>query len=129
MYTFTPTHKFAKAYGNNLNISRKSAVTICRIIRGKKLKTVKRLFSDLISKKRSLKGKYYTKTVVEIQKLLNSCEKNADYLGLNKDVLFVHASAHQGTITSRRRRKSEFGSRMKYTNVEIMLIEKGRVKK
>jgi len=58
--------------------------------------------------------------------LLKSCEKNADSLNLNKERLFVHASAHKGSIMRRRRRRSGFGSRMKMTNLEIILIERGK---
>jgi len=128
MYTFEPKHEHAKAFGRNLRISTKNAVKICKVIRGKKLSTVKRLLNDLLTKKRSLEGKYYTKTVAEILKLLESCEKNADFLGLEKEKLFVHASAHKGSIMYRRRRKAAFGSRIKATNVEIMLIQKGKNK-
>ncbi|MEM7819845.1 MAG: uL22 family ribosomal protein [Candidatus Aenigmatarchaeota archaeon] len=127
MYTYKPKEKFAKSYGRNLRISTKSANVICSVIRGKKLNQAKRLLSDLLSMKRSLDGKYYTKTVREILKLLESCEKNADFLGLDTNKLFVHASAHIGSVIRRRRRKSAFGSRLKSTNVEIMLIEKGSI--
>jgi len=128
VYTFKPEQDYARAYGRNLRISRKNAVKICRVIRGKKLKTVKRLLNDLLEQRRSLDGKYYTKTVAEILKLIESCEKNADFLGLEKEKLFVHASASQGTIIRRRRRKAAFGSRLKSTNVEIMLIQRGKEK-
>jgi large subunit ribosomal protein L22 len=125
-YTFKPKQKFAKASGKNLKISTKKAAKICRIIRGKKLTQVKRLLDDLLTEKRSISGKYYTKAAKQIKMLLESCEKNADFLGLNTDALFVHASASHGNIMRRRRRKSGFGSRMKSTNLEIMLIEKGK---
>lgn len=128
MYTFVPKEKHAKVYGRNIKVSRKSATIICRVIKGKTLKRVKRLLNDLLSQKRNLRGKYYTKTVKAIKELLESCEKNAEFLGLEKERLFVHASAHQGTIIRRRRRKVEFGSRMKQTNIEIMLIERGKKK-
>lgn len=127
-YTFKPKQKFSKSFGRNLRISRKDSVVICRVIKKKKLKTAKRLLEDLLSKRRNLKGKYYSKAVEEILNLLQSCEKNAEYLGLDKNKLFVHASAHQGSISRRRRRKSAFGSRMKMTNIEIFLIERGKEK-
>jgi len=127
-YTFIPKENHAKAFGRNLKISSKNAAIICRVIRGKKLKVVKRLLNDLIDKKRSLGGKYYTNAAKEIKKLLESCEKNAEFLGLDTNSLFVHASATHGTIVRRRRRKAAFGSRMKMTNVEIILIEKTKKK-
>ncbi len=128
-YTIKPKEKHAKAYGNNLRISTKDAIKICRVIRKKPRDRAKRLLVDLVNKKRSLAGSYYSKAVAEILSLLESCEKNAEFLGLDPEKLMVHASAQTGTITRRRRRKSAFGSRMKSTNVEIILIEKGKQKK
>ncbi len=128
-YTFVPKHRYAKAYGNNMKISAKSAATICRVIRNKPLTRVKRLLNDLVVEKRSLEGKYYTKTVDKILSLLNSCEKNAEFMGLETERLFVHASAHKGTNFKRKRRKAAFGSKMKTTNLEIMLIERGKESK
>jgi len=128
-YTIKPKEKHAKAYGSNLRISTKDAIKICRVIRKKPLDRAKRLLVDLVSKKRSLAGSYYSKAVAEMLSLLESCEKNAEFLGLDPEKLMVHASAHTGPITRRRRRKSAFGSRMKSTNVEIMLIEKGKQRK
>ena len=86
----------------------------------------KRLLQDLAAERRSLGSKHYTKTAKEMLHLLQSCEKNADNLNLDKDRLFVHASAHKGTIMRRRRRKAKYGSRMKTTHLEIMLIERGK---
>ena len=128
MYTVKPKENYAKAYGRNMRISTKDAVKICRVIRKKPLSRAKRLMNDMIARKRDLRGKYYTKTVKEIADLLASCEKNALFLGLDNEKLFVHASANTGTILRRRRRKAAFGSRLKNTNVEIMLIEKGKEK-
>jgi len=125
-YTIKPKQRYAKAYGANLQASTKDMIKICKVIRGKKLKTVKRLLNDLNLKKRSIGGKYYSKAVAEVLNLLNSCEKNADGLALEKERLFVHASASYGSRVNRRRRKAAFGSRMKYTNLEIFLIERGK---
>jgi len=122
-YTFKPDEKHSKVY-STLPISTKDANVICRVIRKKKLNTVRRLLDDLIAKRRNLKGKFYTKTVTNIKKLLNSCEKNADFQGLDKEKMFVYASAHTGPVMRRTRRRSAFGPRMKSTNVEIVLVEK-----
>lgn len=127
-YTFVPKEKHAKAYGNNMRISAKHAAKICRVIRNKPLTRVKRLLNDLVGGKRSLGQKYYTKTAEEMLSLIESCEKNAEFLGLDKGRLMVRASAHLGTMLKRRRRKAKFGSKMKATNLEIMLIESGRKK-
>ena len=126
MYTHKPRQKFAKAYGRNMRISTKSAELLCRVIRRKKLSSAKRLLQDLSEGRRALDGKYYSKAVREVLMLLQGCEKNAEFLGLDADRLFVHASAHTGTNYRRRRRKSGFGSKMKSTNLEMMLIERGK---
>lgn len=126
-YTFVPEHRHARAYGRNVRISPKSAAIICAVIRNKPLTRAKRLLVDLGSRKRSLDGKYYSKTVGEILQLVESCEKNAEGLGLAPERLFVHASAHKGTLMRRRRRKSGFGSQLKAANIEVMLVERGKV--
>ena len=124
-YTFQPEEKHAKAY-STLPISVKSAELICKVIRKKPLKRAKRLLFDLETERRSLGGKYYLKTVTNIRKLVESCEKNADFLGLDNERLMVHASAHEGMRMRRRRRKGKFGTIMKRANIEIMLIERGK---
>ena len=129
MYTIKPKQGHAKAFGRNLRISTKDAVRLCRVIRKKPLTRVKRLLNDLNARRRSLDGKYYTKAVKEMADTLSSCEKNAVFLGLDNEKLIVHASANTGTILRRRRRKAAFGSRLKSTNIEIMLIEKGKARK
>ncbi|MBI4014521.1 MAG: hypothetical protein HY365_01060 [Candidatus Aenigmarchaeota archaeon] len=126
-YTFVPEQKHAKAYGSNLRISPKNAGILCRAINRKKFSTGKRLLSDIVGGERSLKGKYYSKAAAELKSLLDSCEKNAENTGLDMGKLFIHATAYRGSVLRRRRRKGGFGSRMKVTNVEIMLIEKGKV--
>ena len=128
-YTFEPKQKYAKAFGRDVRISTKSAAVICRVIKNKPLTRARRLLVDLSNQKRSLDGKYYSKTVGEFLNLLNSCEKNAEFLGLENEKLFVHASAHMGTNIHRRRRKSAFGSKLKSTNIEVMLIERGKESK
>lgn len=127
-YTFVPKEKHAKVH-SALRISTKSAVKLCRAISKKPLTRAKRLLSDLSEERRALGTKHYTKTATEMLQLLSSCEKNADALELDANKLFVHASAHNGPMMRRRRRRGSFGSRMKSTNVEIMLIEKGKEKK
>ena len=126
-YTFKPKEPHAKAWAW-LNVSLKDAKVICRVIRKKKLSQVKRLLDDLLAQRRSLEGRYYTKTVRGVKKILENCEKNAEYLGLDKDRLFVYASAHKGPTLWRPRRKADFGNIMKSTNVEIILVEKGKKK-
>lgn len=125
-YTFKPEKAFAKACSKNSRISQKNAMVVCAAIKNKPLKRALRLLHDLDEKKRSLGGKYYSNAVEEIKYLVHSCEKNAEFMNLDKDRLFVHASAHKGSSLFRRRRKGAFGSRLKTTNLEVMLIERGK---
>lgn len=125
-YSICPEERHAKAYGKDIQISTKDSIILCKLIRGKKLTVVKKLLTDLSEEKRSIRGKYYTKAVGEFLIILNSCEKNADNLGLDKGKLFVQSSANLGSHVHRRRRKSKFGSRMKFTNIEVFLIECGK---
>ncbi len=124
--TFIPKHNYAKAFGTNMRISTKSAIVICNVIRNKPLTRARRLLEDLNTKKRSLDGKYYSKAVKGVLEILDSCEKNAGFKGLDADRLFVHASAHRGASIRRRRRKGAFGSTLKNTNLEVLLIERGK---
>ena len=125
-YTFVPEKKHAKVYSRNSKISTKTAAKLCRVIKNKPLSRAKRLLNDLVERKRALRGKYYTKTANELLMLINSCERNAEFLDLDIQRLFVHASAHTGTTIRRRRRRGSFGSKMKTSNVEVMLIERGK---
>ena len=124
-YTFVPKQKHAKAY-IMYPISEKSASVVCRAIKKKPLVRAKRLLEDLNSEKRSLQGKYYSKAVKYILEALNSCEKNAYALGLDSGRLMVHASAHLGPATRRRRRKSAWGNKLKRAYIEIILVERGK---
>lgn len=127
--TFVPKHNYAKAFGTDMRISQKSASVVCNVIRDKPLTRAKRLLEDLSTGRRNLEGKYYTKTVKAILQLINSCEKNAEFKGLDTDRLFVHASAHRGANIRRRRRKGAFGSSLKNTHLEVLLVERGKERK
>ena len=128
-YTFASKHPAARVYVENARISTKNAAIVCAVIRRKPLNRVLRLLTDLEAERRSLGGKYYSNAVREIKMLIESCAKNAEFLNLESERLMVHASAHQGSSLHRRRRKSAFGSLMKTTNIEIMLMESGKLPK
>ena len=123
MYTFEPEEKHAKAFGRNLSISMKDSLKVCKKIKGKPLVKAKKILNGLENETIHINGKYYTKAAGEIKNLIESCEKNADFLGLAKDNLKVHVSVHKGSNMRRRRRKAAFGNRMKSTNLEVILIQ------
>ena len=124
-YAFSPKpEKSAKAYGQALRISQRNALPVCRAISGLPLEKGRKLLKDLLEKKRSLNGKYYTKTVKEILKLLESAASNAEFKGLDPKKLIIYASAHKG-FTFHRPRKFKMGrQRRKVANVQIVLIQK-----
>ncbi|HLC68091.1 MAG TPA: uL22 family ribosomal protein [archaeon] len=126
--TFEPKHRYAKAFGTNMKISAKNATVVCKAIKNKPLNRARRLLVDLDAKTRNLDGKYYSNATHAMLLLLDSCVKNAEFKGLDTGKLFVHASASHGTNIQRRRRKGAFGSQMKTTNMEILLIERGKAK-
>jgi len=115
--------KSVKVYGRALRVSRKSSVTVCREISGKSLKKGKALLEDLVSKKRSLNGKYYTNVSTELLELLKSSENNAEFKGLDTDKMIINASAHKG-FSFQRPRKSKMGRmKRKMSNIQIVLIQ------
>jgi len=69
--------KTAKAKILNARISLKSAVKVCKLLRGKKLSDAKKLLEDLIAKKISIDGKYYTNVAKKLLELLKAVEANA----------------------------------------------------
>ena len=127
--TFVPKENYAKAFGTDVRISTKASYVVCDAIRNKPLNRAKRLLEGLAAETRSLEGKYYTKTAKAILNLVNSCEKNAEFKGLDADRLFVHASARRAANIQRRRRKGSFGTKMKNTHLEVLLIERGKERK
>jgi ribosomal protein L22 len=124
-YTFEPEQPHAKAFGRNMRISAKDAQVLCKVVKRKKLTVVKRLLQGLVDETRSLEGAHYTSAAQAMLELFASCEENAKAKGLDAGKLFVHAAATNGTNMRRSRRKAAFGSHMKSTNVEVMLLERG----
>ncbi len=129
----------ARVVGRSLPISTKFSVEICNFIRNKKIgeakgilqKVVegkqaipfKRFNKDLSHKKKIGPGRYPKKPVVEIIKLLDTVEANAQFKGINtSDLHITHICAHLASRPWRygrqRRRKA------KRTHIEIIVEEK-----
>lgn len=135
----------AKGFGWELNISPKKSMEICREIRGKDLKSAKKLLEDIIAMKKPIPYKRYKRDVPhrkgkgimagrfpikpakEILKLLKSIESNAQYKGLDIDSLIVkHSSAHRGRILKGRMPRAQGRStpwNEQTTNIQIVLEE------
>jgi len=124
-YAYKPkSSRNAKAYGYGLRISRKHSQEICRKLRGMRLDKAKKFLEDLLEKRVSLNGKYYTKAAGEILKLLKSAEKNAEAKGLELEKLFVHLSAHRGWTFRRPRRFKLRGQIQRITHIQVVLEER-----
>jgi large subunit ribosomal protein L22 len=116
--------KTARAYGRSLRISPKNSVIICSAVTGKPLDKGKSLLEDLVSRKRNLRGRYYTNTSKEILEMIKSAENNAEAKGLNTERLFIHASAHKGFSFWRPRAFKMRGQHRKSTNIQVVLEQR-----
>ena len=116
----------AKACSQNIRISIKNAKPVCKAVRGLELKRAKKFLEEMLKEKKSINGKYYSKTTQEVLNIISSAEKNAEFKNLDLDKMFIlHISALGGTHMRRRRRKSKFGPTIKSTHLEVILKEKG----
>lgn len=124
-YAFNPNkEKSARAYGRALRISRRSSSILCSELRGMNLVKGTRLLNDLVSKKRSLNGKYYTNTAKGMLDLLGSAQANAEAKGLDPDKLSIYASAHKGFTFWRSRRFKMGRQKRKICNLQVVLMQR-----
>ncbi len=128
----------ARAYGDFLKISKKHAVEVCRMLRGKELDKAKQMLNrvikkemavpfkradmDLAHKKGMAAGRYPVKCSKEILKLLEGAEANAQFLGLDTSSLVIRSIIpHKAATTFHYGRKR--GRKAKRTHIEIVLEE------
>jgi large subunit ribosomal protein L22 len=108
--------KTVKASGREVRVSHKSAIEICKTIKGMMLSQAKQYLRDVMDKKRAVPftrfkkkaghrhglekayaGKYPEKASKQILKILEGAEANAEYKGLDTERLrIIHASAYPG---------------------------------
>lgn len=110
----------------SVDISLKNSLIVCDAIRSKNVDKTKRFLQDLLSQKKSIEGKYYTKTVKKILEVLEAAEANAKQKNLDAEKLFVKiAKADRGEKFIRPKSRAKFrGREAKVTNIEIVLEEK-----
>lgn len=115
----------ARAKFEGARISFKNSLIVCRAISGLSLTKGKKFLEDLISKKVSLNGKYYTNASKKILEILKNAEANAKQKNLNLEKLFITAKANKGfrLVTPKSRAKFR-GRKAKVTNIEIVLEER-----
>lgn len=128
----------AKAYGSNLDISTKTSVNICTMLRGMTVKRAVTKLQNVLDFKEAVPftrftdgvghrkgnmaaGRYPQKASRQILDLLNSAIANAANKGLAEDLKIVHICAHKAATPlhqGRQRRRA-----MKKTHIEIVLKE------
>lgn len=134
----------ARIVGRSLPISTKFSVEICSLIRKKSTADAKKILQDVIDQKKSVPfrtfnrglshksangpGRYPKNAAIEIIKLLEGVEANAQFKGINTSNLnIIHINAHLASRPWRygrqRRRKT------KRTSIEIIVEEKAVEKK
>jgi len=118
--------KIATAKETTAPISFKHSRIICKEIKGKKVDKVKRILEDILNNKRSIDGKYYTKTVEKILDIIKSAEANAKQKNLAVDRLFIkNATADKGEANYRAKTRWNLrGRQQKSSNITIILEEK-----
>ena len=109
---------------STISVSTKSAIEICRALNRKKFMSAKKTLENIINEKESLNGKYHTKTAEQIMEVLNSAEANAKAKNFDLNAAELFLSANKGITIHRARRKRDFGSRLKMTNIQVVLREK-----
>ena len=107
-------------------VSLKHSLVLCKKISGLKLGKAKKFLEDLIEKKVSIDGKYYTKASETLLDLLKSAEANAKQKGLNLERVFIKvAKADKGRRLILPKSRFKFrGRKAKVTNLKIVLEER-----
>ncbi len=111
-----------KAAGIGLPISTKRSIMVCKKINKLELEKAKNFLEDMISGKREIERKHFTKTCKEILKILESGEKNAKYSGMEYPLIKT-ICAEKGAKRLRMKRRRSFGSSIKNTNIKLILKE------
>lgn len=106
--------------GIGLPISAKSSILICRKINRMETAKAKEFLQDVIDKKRCINRKYPIKACQEILRILESAEKNAENKGLENTVIRT-ICAEKGSNRMRMKRRRSFGSRLKNTNIKVIV--------
>src|SRR3989344_3639355 len=140
-YGYSSKLEGARAVGRDLPISTKHSAEVCRFIKGRSLKTAKKLLEEVMVKKRAVpykkhtwdlghkagigSGRYPVKACMNILKILESAETNAQFKGLNTSNLGVtHIAAQRA---SQPRHYGRHGGRtMKRTHIEVILQEQAK---
>ncbi len=135
------TEKTARAQGDELHISPRHCVEICRALRGRPITEAKTYLEAIINKKQAVPfkrhnsgvghrtgmtgwdaGRYPQKAAREILKVLKHAEANAEYKGLDADQMRVLYSLARSGRTIQGRMPRAMG-RATAKNTETVIIE------
>ncbi|MCD6371608.1 MAG: hypothetical protein J7L39_02710 [Candidatus Aenigmarchaeota archaeon] len=115
----------ARAFLRNANVSLKNAIPVCDKLRGMNVNKAIRFLEDLLKKKASIDGKYYTKTVKIILEVLKAAKANALQKNMNEERLYIKiikADKGERIILPKR---AKFAGRVKKTaHITIVLGER-----
>ncbi|OYT43130.1 MAG: hypothetical protein B6U88_01855 [Candidatus Aenigmarchaeota archaeon ex4484_56] len=125
MYSQQIKGRVAKASSHNLRISVKNAKIVCKQIRGLDIYKAKKFLEDILNKRRSINGRYYTKTTKEILRILKSAEKNAEFKNLELENTYIaYIAPSDGVHMYRLRHKRTIGRKLKTAHLGIVLKER-----
>ncbi|MFP4045485.1 MAG: uL22 family ribosomal protein [Candidatus Aenigmatarchaeota archaeon] len=113
-----------KAAGVNLRISNKKARKVCKEINRNKMKLeeAKQFLEDLIDGKKDIGGKHYTSASEAVLEVLENAESNATDQEISPEKLRIKTiSAEPGSTFRRRRRRNDFGTKLKTSHVKVVL--------
>ncbi len=106
------------------SISSENSIIVCKVLNRKKFEDAKKLLENIVNKKDSIKGRYFTKTSTEILKLLNQLESNARAQNVDASSLNLFISAHKGSTMYRGRRDRRHGIQLKSAHIQAVLSDK-----
>lgn len=134
--------KMARALGVSLPISYKQAAEISNFLKNKTIDHAKKILERVVDKKQAIPfkrfnrdtghkpgiaaGRYPKKASLEILKIINSAEKNAEFKGLGSDLVIVHMNSHRAPAHPRTGRVA---GEAKRAHVEVVLAERSVEKK
>lgn len=118
--------KIATGKNNDVKISLKHSIVVCKHLVGKKSDKAVKLLEDLVAGKRNLDGKHFTKAAKEILSVLKTAEANAKVKGLDADKLYVKvAKVDKGFRFVKPTSRFRFrGRKSKSSSIEIKLEER-----
>jgi len=118
--------KIAKASRPLARVSLKDSVVLFKHIKNKPTGKAKILLNELISEKKNINGRYFTKASNEMLDLIEDCEANAEAKGLDTEKLFVRHGQTNKTFGFMlpKSRWSHRGKRAKICELKIELEER-----